>query len=295
MKFWIRYSIAVLMTSPLWAGTLVQFRTALGDLEFELYDQEKPITSANFLRYVRENAYDGCIFHRVEPRFVIQGGGFKMLNRNGANPKLAYIETHPAITNEYGVGPSLGNTLGTLAMAKTSDPNSATSQFFINLKDNRSSLNNPLNSGGFTVFARLASGTNTLKLLDSFVLTRDSNQPLTNVVVSLDDNILPSVPILMLATNQLGEFEVRPQDFLYVDVTTLGVAVTNLPSGTRQISWNGLPNGTNTVQFTTVFPPNWQTLTNLVRPTDARPSVEDPSGDTKRFYRVKVDYPPTGL
>lgn len=300
MKHWIAFVAAALGVLPVCAGTLVQIRTIYGDLEFDLLDDLKPVTTANFLRYVREGAYEGAFFHRQVPNFIIQGGGIKAVNRDQTNANFELINTHPPITNEFRVGPEIGNTAGTLAMAKTSDPNSATSQFFINLKDNRSSLNDPANSGGFTVFGRLVSGTNTLRLLNTFEYIRPPNQPLTNLVVRLGvfgptRFPLEEVPLSLLYVNSNGQYEVRFQDFVYTDITTLKVVVDALPAGGRQISWNAKKDATNTVEFTTVFPPQWQTLTNLVFPSEERPSVVDPHQDSNRFYRVRTTFPPTGL
>src|SRR5947209_9725896 len=106
---------------------VVVIDTSVGKITAELFADKAPITVKNFLRYVDEKHYDGTIFHRVIPDFMIQGGGFDpgMKERK---------ETHAPIQNEAGNG--LSNERGTLAMARTNDPNSATDQFFINVKDN---------------------------------------------------------------------------------------------------------------------------------------------------------------
>lgn len=120
------------------------FKTSHGDFTVELYPDEAPGTVENFLRYVDEGFYDGTIFHRVIPDFVIQGGGF--------TPELERKPTHDPIRNEAGNG--LSNEMGTLSMARTSDPHSATSQFFVNLGDNT-----PLDAGdGYAVFGRVVEG-----------------------------------------------------------------------------------------------------------------------------------------
>lgn len=100
--------------------------TTLGDITIELYPVQAPQSVENFLTYVREGFYDGTIFHRVVPGFVIQGGGF--------TPDMVEKPNRPPIQNEASNG--LSNARGTVAMARTPDPHSATSQFFINLKDN---------------------------------------------------------------------------------------------------------------------------------------------------------------
>jgi peptidyl-prolyl cis-trans isomerase B (cyclophilin B) len=104
----------------------VVMETSLGSVQIELYADQAPITVRNFLSYVDEQFYDNTVFHRVIPNFMIQGGGFQ--------PGLKQKATKAAIKNESANG--LSNTRGTLAMARTSDPDSATAQFFINVTDN---------------------------------------------------------------------------------------------------------------------------------------------------------------
>lgn len=126
---------------------MVVFHTNHGDIRIELYQAQAPETVANFLAYVRSGFYDGTVFHRVIPGFVIQGGGF--------NTELARKKTREPIVNESDNG--LDNERGTLSMARTNDPDSATSQFFINLDDNP-----PLNARGgrpgYAVFGRVVAG-----------------------------------------------------------------------------------------------------------------------------------------
>lgn len=105
---------------------MVIFETTLGEITIELYDEEAPVTTKNFIEYVDSGFFDGTIFHRVIPGFMIQGGGFE--------PGLAKKETELPIKNEADNG--LKNTRGTLSMARTNVVDSATSQFFINLVDN---------------------------------------------------------------------------------------------------------------------------------------------------------------
>jgi len=109
------------------ANSRVRLDTSLGSILIELFEGECPITTANFLGYVRSGHYDGTIFHRIIPGFVVQGGG--ML------PGMKERETGEPIVNEASKAPS--NARGTLAMARTSDPDSATCQFYINLGNNR--------------------------------------------------------------------------------------------------------------------------------------------------------------
>ena len=129
---------------------MIILHTTHGDISLELFQQEAPGTCANFIAYARDGFYDGTIFHRVIDDFMIQGGGFD----SGMRQK----KVGKPIRNEADNG--LGNELGSVAMARTPDPHSATAQFFINLKNN-DFLNHRAPSGegwGYAVFARVSAG-----------------------------------------------------------------------------------------------------------------------------------------
>lgn len=126
---------------------MVVFSTNYGDFTLELYPDEAPITVENFLAYVDSGFYDGTIFHRVIPGFVIQGGGF--------TEEMQQKSTQAPIKNEADNG--LKNLRGALSMARTPDINSATSQFFINLKDN-AFLDHGERDFGYAVFAKVVDG-----------------------------------------------------------------------------------------------------------------------------------------
>jgi peptidyl-prolyl cis-trans isomerase A (cyclophilin A) len=108
----------------------VEIKTSMGTIVAELYPDKAPKTVANFLQYVKDKHYDGTIFHRVIPTFMVQGGGFA--------PDMKEKATRPPVQHEGRESLAKGgkNTVGTLAMARTNDPQSATAQFFINVKDN---------------------------------------------------------------------------------------------------------------------------------------------------------------
>jgi cyclophilin family peptidyl-prolyl cis-trans isomerase len=127
------------------ANPVVVMETSLGTIKIELFEDKSPITVKNFLSYVDDKFYDGTVFHRVIPDFMVQGGGFE--------PGMKQKKTKDPIKNESGNG--LSNTAGTLAMARTNDPNSATSQFFINVGDN-SRLDKF--GGGYCVFGKVIDG-----------------------------------------------------------------------------------------------------------------------------------------
>jgi peptidyl-prolyl cis-trans isomerase B (cyclophilin B) len=152
--FFLSAAAAAVTPNALAADPQVDVRTSAGTIRIELYPAKAPKTVENFLQYVRDGHYNGTIFHRVIDGFMVQGGGF------GANFKQK--PTRPPVVNEAqsAVKGGLKNEMGTLAMARTSDPNSATAQFFINVADN-SFLNwgDPRGDGnGYAVFGRVVSG-----------------------------------------------------------------------------------------------------------------------------------------
>jgi peptidyl-prolyl cis-trans isomerase B (cyclophilin B) len=127
----------------------VLFITSLGNITIEVFEDTTPITAANFLEYVKSGFYDGTIFHRVIPGFVAQGGGFV--------PGMDQKKTREPIKNEAAIGPV--NARGTLSMARTPDPDSATSQFFINFVDNKSlNYTGPGQGAGYCVFGKVVEG-----------------------------------------------------------------------------------------------------------------------------------------
>ena len=128
-------------------NTLVRFETSHGDFSVEVDEESAPTSAQNFLRYVDEGFYDGTIFHRVIPGFMIQGGGF--------TADMGHKPGHAPIRNEADNG--LKNLRGSLAMARTNDLHSATSQFFVNLVDN-DFLNHRTGNFGYAVFARVVGG-----------------------------------------------------------------------------------------------------------------------------------------
>ena len=266
------------------AGTVVQFRTTFGDLLVELLDTEKPITVQNFLRYIDEGLYTDGFFHRSVHNFVLQGGGFAITNRNTTNSSVTAIKTYPEILNEFKVGPLVSNTRGTIAMAKTSDPNSATSQFFVNLANNAASLDDTNNSGGFSVFGNVISGTNLFDVLNSFI---GSTTIYTNVLVNAG-GVFRELPVLSYPKDHVATKAELIANLVFVDITRLNIHIESLADGTRGIAWDSTRGVTNTVEFTTQMPPVWQTLTSFA-PTEIRTQVVDSATTaSNRFYRVRI-------
>ena len=157
---------------------MVEMTTSKGVIELALDTGNAPITVANFLAYVQSKHYDGTIFHRVIPGFVIQGGGL--------GPGMHEKATREPIENEADNG--LKNLTGTICMARTSEPHSATSQFFINLKDNSflDHTEKTAQGWGYAVFGRVTSGMEVVELIAG-VQTGDvgyhSDVPLEDIVL----------------------------------------------------------------------------------------------------------------
>ena len=126
---------------------MIRFETTLGNFTVELFEDKAPISAENFLKYVDEGFFDGTVFHRIVPGFVIQGGGF--------TEDMSQKKNCAPIKNEADNG--VKNTRGTLSMARTNDINSATSQFFVNLKDN-DFLDNSRGNFGYAVFGKVTEG-----------------------------------------------------------------------------------------------------------------------------------------
>jgi len=164
---------------------IVTIRTNQGDIQVELYAEKAPVTVKNFLRYVDEKHYNDTIFHRVIDGFMIQGGGMTV--------DLKQKETHETIRNE--ADNRISNTRGTIAMARTSEIHSATSQFFINVVDNNFlDYRNPTPSGfGYCVFGKVVSG---LEIVDKIKIAK------TSIKKGFEDVPIETIKILEIVKNQ---------------------------------------------------------------------------------------------
>jgi peptidyl-prolyl cis-trans isomerase A (cyclophilin A) len=161
---------------------MIKFETTLGNFTVEFFEKEAPISVANFLKYVDDGFFDGTIFHRIVPGFVIQGGGF--------TEDMSQKKTKAAIKNEADNG--LKNERGTLSMARTNDVNSATSQFFVNLKDN-DFLDHTRGNFGYAVFAKVAEG---MDVIDKIAAVETERKR------GFDD--VPVEPVIMTAVRRLA-------------------------------------------------------------------------------------------
>ncbi len=166
------------MSQPVSSSNKIKLTTSLGAIIVQLNTEKAPVSSANFLTYVNEGFYNGTIFHRVIKGFMAQGGGF--------DTAFKQKEVHASIKNE--ADNDLKNNRATLAMARTNDPNSATAQFFINLKDNAFlDHTSPTSSGwGYAVFGEVVEG---MDVVDAMATQATGNKgghqdvPKTDIVI----------------------------------------------------------------------------------------------------------------
>ena len=277
------------------SGTLAQFRTVYGDIDVELYDLDKPVTVQNFLRYTQSGTYDSMFFHRCFPGFLIRGGRYRVTDRADTNNATTFrgVPFFAPITNEFNVGTLRSNVFGTIAMFKNSDsdPNSATSEWFFNLADNSADLDSQ--NGGSVVFGNVVRGTNVLNYIDTlFKSETNSSGAIVDLRWWLGNGELATLfsDLPVNPFNHPGLDYPRYVDLVFVDVSLLSVEVQATGSGSRQISWNSVSNKVNTVEFTTKFPPVWQTLTTTNGTGNTLTVIDSNSTNKRRFYRVRVDY-----
>jgi len=176
------------------ANPQVELKTNMGSIVVELDPEKAPLTVANFLQYAKDGHYDGTIFHRVIPGFMIQGGGL--------GPDFGEKRTRKPVRNEAANG--LKNTAGTIAMARTADPHSATGQFFINVADNDFlNFRFPTPEGyGYTVFGKVVKG---MDVVDRIVKLPTGPGPAPHANVPRKPVIIESARLVEAATKPAGK------------------------------------------------------------------------------------------
>lgn len=211
-KFLYTATLFISLTS-LVNATIVEFQTSQGNFQVNLFDQTTPKTVDNFLQYIDEEHYTNSVVHRVSPDFVVQGGGFTF---EGEWP-LERIATNAAVVNE----PVYSNVKGTIAMAKASTPNSATDQWFFNLKNNASNLD--LQNSGFTVFGQVIGDGMTvveniaqLKLCDystnmkGIPMVVDDNQECSDMSAPGIENFVVIYQIIIIDSSEVTDADLTP-------------------------------------------------------------------------------------
>lgn len=182
----------------------IKMSTSMGDIFLELNQEKAPISTRNFVEYVKEGFYNGTIFHRVIGTFMIQGGGF--------DADLNQKKTHDAIKNEWRNG--LKNDRGTIAMARTSAPDSATSQFYINVVDNPA-LDQPRGGAAYAVFGKVIAGMDTV---DKIKQVRTGNKngmsdvPVETVTIKNVEVLEPDSPAITKAVEEAKAAEARAEE-----------------------------------------------------------------------------------
>jgi cyclophilin family peptidyl-prolyl cis-trans isomerase len=227
-----------LACGSLQAGTIVRMSTTLGDITIKLADEVAPGTVANFFSYVNDQDYEGTFFHRSVPEFILQGGGYLI------DPTWEPIDTDPAIANEF----NLPNVVGTIAMAKIGgNPDSATSQWFFNLADNRANLD--FQNGGFTVFGHVVAGINVVNQIAGLDIYNLENRLLPPNF----DGLFTAVPLI-----------VQGEDGFYVAVNSVSTIGLWTPD------WNNPLNGLDATQDGIVIPHDLLVLIDALNRGGAR-------------------------
>ena len=181
-----------LSITPIEKRPIIQFETSMGDIVIRLFPDEAPLTCKNFLSYVNDKFYDNTIIHRIIDGFIIQGGGF--------SPNYVAKPFKKAIRNESRLG--LSNLKHTVAMALTTDQNSAASQFFFNLADNTDLDYSTKKGSGYTVFAEVIDGHKTLEKIQKIRTRKISiHSPLYNTKVPIYE--APEIEILIKSVRVL--------------------------------------------------------------------------------------------
>lgn len=274
----------------------VRIITNVGTMDFILYNTATPQTVTNFLSYVNNASssgnYNGAVFHRSVPGFVVQGGGFKV---QSSPNNFTSITTTASPTNE----PGISNLTGTVAMAKLgSDPNSATDQFFVNLADNSSNLDNQ--NGGFTVFARVAgSGMTTANAIAalptvSSTVNIDGNAnssltgwPLTSASASMDTSKVVSItsaaPVAVLSYSVTGNTN---PSAVTASISGTNVQINGVAGGQSNVTVTATDLDGNTVSQTFAVTVNQAPLI-----TSSAPSTNGAVGSTYSFSYTATGYP----
>ncbi|WP_286265864.1 peptidylprolyl isomerase [Thalassotalea atypica] len=205
---------ALALTSALSQATIVEFQTSHGNIQVNLHDESTPKTVENFLTYVNNSDYVDTVIHRVEPNFVVQGGGFKYDGDISLDP----ISTRGSVDNE----PLWSNVKGTIAMAKVSgNANSATSQWFFNLENNSANLD--LQNGGFTVFGQvIGDGMDVLEAIEDVPLCNStpienytSEQCSNNDVPAYEDFVtIYNIVVVDSSTSTDGDLDKTPNTLI---------------------------------------------------------------------------------
>ncbi len=234
--------------------TIVTVETVMGTFEMELLTDQAPLTVANFLNYLNRGDYDGTFFHRSEPGFVVQGGGFFF---DEAADTVLGINTDLPVINEFGVS----NTRGTVAMAKLGgDPDSATSQWFVNLADNSANLD--AQNGGFTVFARVINdGMDVVDAIAALPRVDFGGTFSSTPTINFTGNITPDIFVVIERMSVVVDNASRLGPPKVIELPVAGVQLTSpfgpfltVPSSVSAVALNVTAVDPTAAGFITVWP-----------------------------------------
>lgn len=276
MKLWLIACLALIGAAPpaysQLAGTnpLVRFHTDLGEMDVLLLQDVAPNTVANFLRYVNRGDYDNTFIHRSPPMFVIQGGGYRLVNGTATA-----IRQDAPVINEFHVS----NRRGTIAMAKLgNDPNSATNQWFFNESDSNAGppANLDTQNGGFTVFGRITTSFG-LATMDAIAAV-----PIYNAGSPFDQ-----IPLRNYVSGPIQDQNLV--HVAWIKVVPLIAALTHPSANTIHVNGRGVASTTYKLQSSSS--PAGSTFTNLTNVTTGTAgnfNYDDNSAGTRKFYRVII-------
>ena len=220
-------------------ATIVEFITSQGSIEVNLFDQTTPKTVENFLTYLNDGHYTNSVIHRVVPGFVVQGGGFEFTGALPLTPKT----TNAPVINE----PVYSNVKGTIAMAKGSNPNSATNQWFFNLNDNSANLD--LQNSGFTVFGQVIKGMDVvekiaqLKLCDAgglegIPMVIEAGSQCSDLAAPSIENFVVIENITIIDSSEVTDADLNPvKNTLITPAPTEPTPTTKKSSGGGSVAW----------------------------------------------------------
>ncbi|MEY2439688.1 MAG: hypothetical protein QOI34_1073 [Verrucomicrobiota bacterium] len=248
---------------------IARFHTELGDIDVVLLQNLAPNTVINFLGYVNRGDYDNSFIHRSAPNFVIQGGGYKLVNGQIIN-----VPQGPAVVNEFHVS----NTRGTLAMAKVAgNPNSATNQWFFNESD-ANAANLDTQNGGFTVFGRIINSSG-LMVMDAIAAV-----PIYNFGSPFDQ-----LPLQNYTPGPGNTFHnsnlIHP---IWIKVIPQILAITHPAANTVHLQGQGVANTVYKVQTSLSLAAGFTTSVNVTADAMGNILYDDTSAGSKKFYRLAI-------
>lgn len=273
---WVAPLVPLLPTINARAELFADFTFPIGRIRVELFETQKPVTVDNFVRHIEENRYANSFLHRWIPGFVVQGGGFNVVNIAEGNPSFGLVEEFDPIVNEYDSGETISNTYGTIAMAKLpGDPDSATSEWFFNLADNSENLD--AQNGGFTVFGRVVGGFDVLERFNT--LTQENGIFLADAGGAFTD-----LPVTNPVSASFGDLL-----FFNIEIRRLEgrVSIQPDPEGGLTIVYDGAVPGSDYILQSSQDSQTWSALTEKTSASEqVEFSITPDNSQSHQLFRV---------